>query len=224
MVGAIKPDLFLVAAATWLLVAPALAVPTARADAPLVAPHRDKIKLDGDFKDWRDIAFTCVTPLAGVFDGEATATTDPNDLSFRFAVCHDDDALYLAVEVKDDAVWADSTSSTNIEAPAWDDDSIEIFIDGNHNRAPDARAVDGSELKFGGEFSMVANGAATSRFSGFPNTFGQPNFWQGATNWKQLKPGQPGLIRYEFRLSWKVMGGGVRPKGKRTTTVIMECA
>ena len=108
---------------------------------------------------------------------------------FRFAVCHDDDALYLAVEVKDDAVWADSTPSNNIEAPAWDDDSIEIFIDGNHNRAPDARAPDGSETKFGGEFSIVANGAATSRFSGFPNTFGQPNFWQGATNWKQLEAG-----------------------------------
>lgn len=180
-------------------------------DPPLVAPYREHIKLDGDFKDWRGIPFTCVTPRTGVFDSEAQTTNDANNLSFRFAVCHDDDALYIAVETRDNAVWADSTPPTNIEAPAWDDDAIEIFIDGNHNRAPDARAADGAELKFGGEFSIVANGAATSQFSGFPRTFGKANFWQGATNWKQLKQGQPGLIRTEFRLTWNVMGGGVRP-------------
>ena len=199
--------------ATWLLCAPAFTAPTARADAPLIAPYRKNIKLDGNFKDWRGVAWTCVTPLDGVFDREAKSTTAPNDLSFRFAVCHDDDALYVAVEVKDNAVWADSSAPGSIEAPAWDDDAIEIFIDGNHNRAPDARAVDGSETKFGGEFSLVANGAATSRFSGYPLTFGKPNFWQGATNWKKLVQGQPGLIRYEFRLTWNVMGDQVRPGG-----------
>ena len=138
---------------TWLLFALALAAPAkTRSEPPLVAPHRDKIKLDGDFKDWRGIAFICVTPRNGVFDEEAKTTADANDLSFRFAVCHDDDALYVAVVVKDNAVWADSTPPDNIEAPAWDDDAIEIFIDGNHNRAPDARALDGAELRFGGEF------------------------------------------------------------------------
>lgn len=189
-------------------IAPAVAAPR---EAPLVAPHRDNVKIDGDFRDWRGIAWTCVTPRNGVFDTEATPTADSNDLSFRFAVCHDDDALYIAVETRDDAVWADSTPPDNIEAPAWDDDSIEIFIDGNHNRALDARSADGAEQKFGGEFSIVANGAATSQFSGFPRTFGQAKFWQGATNWKKLKQGAPGLIRTEFRLTWNVMGGRVRP-------------
>ncbi len=179
--------------------------------APLLAPYRANIRLDGNFKDWRGVPFVCVTPQTGVFDAEASSTSDPNDLSFRFAVCHDDDALYVAVEVRDNAVWADSTAPNNIEAPAWDDDAVEVFIDGNHNKAPDARAEDGSELKFGGEFSIVANGAAMSNYSGFPRTFGKPDFWQGATNWKKLRQGKPGLIRYEFRLTWKVMGGQVRP-------------
>ena len=200
-------------------ISPALAAPS---HAPMVAPYRKNIKLDGNFRDWRGIPFTCVTPQNGVFDSEASATTDPNDLSFRFAVCHDDDALYVAVETHDNAVWADSTAPDNIEAPAWDDDAIEIFIDGNNNRAPDARAADGSETKFGGEFSIVANGAATSQFSGFSRTFGQAKFWQGATNWKQLKQGQPGLIRYEFRLTWKVMGGAVRPGDKIGFTIAAQ--
>ena len=195
-----------------LLAAPDLAAPVLAApDAPLVAPYRKNIKLDGNFKDWRGIPFVRVTPQTGTFDSEAKSTTNPNDLSFRFAVCHDDGALYVAVEVKDNAVWADSSAPGSFEAPAWDDDAIEVFIDGNHNRAPDARALDGSELKWGGEFSLVANGAAMSNYSGFPRTFGQPNFWQGATNWKKLKQGQPGVICYEFRLCWNVMGGKVRP-------------
>ena len=205
------PVITLALTTTWLLLAPAFAAPAKTPEAPLVAPFREHIKLDGDFVDWRGIAWTYVAPQSGVFDSEAKTMTDPNDLSFRFAVCHDEDALYVAVETRDNAVWADSTPPGNIEAPAWDDDAIEIFIDGNHNRAPDARAVDGSETKFGGEFSIVANGAATSQFSGFPRTFGQPNGWSGATNWKHLKQGQPGLIRTEFRLTWNAMGGNVRP-------------
>ncbi len=196
---------------SWVVLLLALPTNAAPSDAPLVAPHRENIQLDGNFNDWRGIAWTYVTPQTGVFDSEASATTDPNDLSFRFAVCHDDEALYVAVETRDDAIWADSTARANIEAPAWDDDAIEIFIDGNHNGAPDARAGDGSELKFGGEFSIVANGAATSQFSGFARTFGRHNWWSGATNWQQLKQGEAGLIRTEFRLTWNVMGGKVRP-------------
>lgn len=198
---------FLLAAPAFAF-APAFATPRA---APILAPRRDKIKLDGNFGDWRGVAWTDVTPQTGVFDSEAKSTADANDLSFRFAVCHDENALYVAVEVRDNAVWADSTPPGNVEAPAWDDDALEIFIDGNHNRAPDARAADGAELRFGGEFSLVANGAATSQFSGFPRSFGQSDGWQGATNWKQLKQGHSGLIRYEFRLPWRVMGGQVRP-------------
>lgn len=181
----------------------------------LVAPHRDAIVLDGDLSDWQGVPFVAVTPANGRFDPNASAspTTDsPDDLSFRFAVCHDDEALYVAVEVTDDRVVADSSRPGQRSAPAWDDDAVEVFIDGNHNRAPNSRVKDGSELRWGGEFSLVVNGAAMSDYSGYPGTFGRRGYWSGATNWQAARAGSE-PARYEFRLAWRVMGGRVRPGG-----------
>jgi len=176
----------------------------------LLAPYHKPIVLDGDLADWKDVPFVPVTPQTSVFDLEAPPTAAADDLSFRFALCHDNEALYVAVEVTDDAIHADSTKPGDTNAPAWEDDAIEVFIDGNHNHAPDARAKDGSELAFGGEFSLVINGAAMSGFSGFPNSFGKADHWQGATNWAALQKGEK-TLRYEYRLAWNVMGGKVRP-------------
>jgi len=198
LIGCGKPDL----------------LPDGRPRAKLTAPHRDGIVLDGDLADWKGVPFVRVTPAGGVFDPNASRTnptTDsPADLSFRFAVCHDDDALYVAVEVTDDAVRADSSRPGQISAPAWDDDAVEVFIDGNHNRATNSRVADGSELAYGGEFSLIVNGAAMSDYSGFPKTFGRAAYWQGATNGPAALRGEA-PARYELRLTWKVMGGKVRP-------------
>jgi hypothetical protein len=175
-----------------------------------VAHYHQPMTLDGDFSDWDDVPFISVKPRNGIFDLESPPTVADDDLHFRFAVCHDNEALYVAVEVTDDAIQADSSTPGQTDAPAWDDDAIEVFIDGNHNHAPDARTKDGSEQAFGGEFSLVINGAAMSNFSGFPNTFGKSDYWQGATNWAAIQKGEK-TLRYEYRLTWKVMGGKVRP-------------
>jgi hypothetical protein len=190
--------------------ATAIAVTEPEHPAPLLAKPHTPIRLDGDLADWRDVPFTEVTPQNGVFDAESPSTDDPANLSYRFAVCHDDEALYVAVEVTDDKIVADDCKPDDVHAPAWMDDAVEVFIDGNHNRAEDARPADGAEQIFGGEFSQVINGAATSRFSGYPRTFGQPEFWQGVTNWKAVQAGEKKL-RYEFRILWRAMGGKVRP-------------
>lgn len=175
----------------------------------LVAPYRPGIVLDGDLADWKGIGFTSVTPATGIFDPAAARTDSPADLSFRFAVCHDDEALYIAVEVTDDIISVDSCPAGSISCPAWSADAIEVFIDGNHSHAPDSRLKDGSELAFGGEFALVANGAANSDYSGYPKTFGHRDTWQGATNWKAVQAGEK-LVRYEFRITWKMMGSKVR--------------
>jgi hypothetical protein len=194
---------------SWLLLSclatPALAVEIGTPISMLVAPHHENILLDGDFSDWEGIQFISVTPENGVFDGEASKTSDTADLSFRFAVCHDNKALYVAVEVTDDIIITDSTNPKGIHEPAWDDDAIEVFIDGNFNRAPNSRIATGEELKFGGEFSLIANGAATSQFSGYPRSFGKKKYWQGA-----VKRVDTNTIRYEYRLFWRVMGGKVK--------------
>lgn len=176
----------------------------------LIATYNNAVVLDGDLSDWKAAIFVSVTPASGTFDAESPVADSPADLSFRFAVSYDEQALFVAVEVTDDVVQADSTQLGQMDARAWDDDAIEVFIDGNHNHAPDARVKDGAETAFGGEFSLVVNGAAMSGNSGFPNTFGQAEYWQGATNWALIQRGEK-MLRYEFRLTWKVMGGKVRP-------------
>ncbi len=177
---------------------------------PRWVAERRSITLDGRLDDWRDVHFVTVTPQTGVFDLESSATRDPADLSYRFAVCHDAAALYVAVEVSDDVLRVDDTAAGETHAKAWWDDAVEVFLDGNHNRAPEARLKDGSEYAFGGEFSLVANGAATSNCTAWPDTFGKPTFWQGATS-SEPRPGGGVILRYEYRLTWAVMGGKIRP-------------
>lgn len=167
------------------------------------------VTVDGDLSDWREVDFHEVTPASGVQDPGAKPVTGADDLSFRFAVAHGEAALYVAVEVFDDVVVADSCAAGAVSAPAWDDDAVEVFLDGNHNRAPDSRVEDGSELRYGGEFSLIANGAAMSDYSGYPGTFGDR--WSGATNWDRVRSGQTTNMVYEFRLPWTVMGLAKRP-------------
>ena len=156
----------------------------------LVAQRRDGLLLDGDLSDWKGIPFTRVTRASGVFDTDAKPTSGEPDLGFRFAACHDREALYVAVEVTDDVAMADTCPPGAISCPTWEDDAVEVFIDGNHNHAPDSRAADRAELKFGGEFGLVVNGAASSDYSGYPKTFGAAETWQAAVSdaWKASQP------------------------------------
>jgi hypothetical protein len=191
----------------------------------LSAPIKEGIVLDGSLDDWKDIPFTTVNVKNAIFDTEdgtqkAVATSD-DDLSYKFAVCHDKKAFYVAVEVTDDVVKTDSTTAKGKQERAWDDDAIEVFIDGNHNKAPNARAYDKSEMKYGGEFSLVINGAAASRFSSSPNKFGDPEFWEGATNWEQVQKGEKKL-RYEYRITFKAMGGEVKPGSQIGFTIAAQ--
>jgi hypothetical protein len=167
------------------------------------------ITVDGDLADWKDATFRTVTPDTGIPDPATQPIDGPADLSFRFAVAHDAAALYVAVEVTDDAVTADSCEPESVSAPAWDDDAVEVFLDGNHNRAVDSRVPDGSELRYGGEFSLIANGAAMSDYSGYPKTFG--TLWSGATNWDRVQRAEARRMVYEFRLPWVVMGRSEAP-------------
>lgn len=167
------------------------------------------ITVDGGLSEWSERTFHEVTPADGVADPTTRPIDGKDDLSFRFAVAHDAEALYVAVEVRDDAEVADSCEPGAVSCPAWDDDAVEVFIDGNHNCATNSRVADGSELRFGGEFALVANGAANSDYSGYPKTFGKA--WSGATNGTRVHSGNDTRMVYEFRLPWAVMGLDARP-------------
>ena len=185
---------------------------------PLIIAEYRPITLDGDLADWEGVPFIDVTPQTGIFDGESQSTDCPKDLSYRFALCHDNDALYVAVRVVDDVLQLDDTAADETHAKAWMDDAIEVFIDGNLNRAPHARSADRAEYPSGGEFSLVANGAATSNCTGWPDSFGKPDYWQGAT---AIHPQADGsvVLTYEYRLTWRVMGGIAGPGSRIGFTI-----
>lgn len=115
-----------------------------------------------------------VMPKNGVVDAATTPPTDPADLSFAIRSSYDKDGFYVYVRTFDDDVSTDSCEPGATSCPAWDDDAVEVFLDGEYARLPDSRADGGVHLKHGGEFSLVANGAAMSDYSGYPNSYMPP--------------------------------------------------
>ena len=114
------------------------------------------------------IEWTFVTPENGVVDDETTAPSGMNDLCYAFTCVCDDEGLAVVVLTIDDDVSADSCDKDATSCPAWDDDAVEVFLDGECARLPDSRADGGVHLRHGGEFALVANGAANSDYSGYP--------------------------------------------------------
>lgn len=170
-----------------------------------VANKKADVVIDGDLSDWANAKWIEVNNSNGVLDAGTRPLENNEDLSFKFALAYSDKGLLVAVSVLDDKIVADSAKPGQDSAPAWDDDACEFFIDGNFNQAENSRANNGEELKFGGEFSIVANGAYTSDFSGYPHTFGK--LWQGAVKQvKQPTETEQGVVQYEYLITWEAMG------------------
>lgn len=121
--------------------------------------------------DGPHVPWTFVTPETGVVDAGTTAPGGPGDLCYAFMFLADKDGLMVTVATFDDDVSTDTCKPGSTSCWAWDDDAVEVFLDGEFARLPDSRADKGIHLKHGGEFSLVANGAAMSDFSGYPNSF-----------------------------------------------------
>ena len=123
--------------------------------------------------DWSEWVF--VTPENGVVDAGTTAPLGSEDICYAFSACWEDAQLHVNVVTFDDNVSTDTCEPGSTSCWAWDDDAVEVFLDGAFARLPDSRADGGVHLKHGGEFSLVANGAAMSDFSGYPKTFVKPD-------------------------------------------------
>jgi hypothetical protein len=116
--------------------------------------------------EWRYAVKTEITPKTGSWDFGKT------EVSYVFYVMYDADYLYVAARLTDDDIQIDSAAKGSVGGETWKDDSIEIFVDGNHNRAPDA--FDAAEIPFGGQHVITANNAV--RFTEGVKTFGNgPN-------------------------------------------------
>jgi len=137
-----------------------------KASPPVVHVHRGTLG-----EPPADLRWTFVTPENGAVDAGTTAPLGPSDLCYGFLAMYDDTGLTVFVVTFDDDISTDNCPPGSTSCWAWDDDAVEIFLDGEFARLPDSRADHGVHLKHGGEFSLVANGAAMSDFSGYPNSF-----------------------------------------------------
>jgi len=119
--------------------------------------------IDGtvDESEWKPAVMTEVTPKTGSWDFGET------EVSYVFYVMYDKNWLYVAAKLTDDDIQIDSAPE-GIGGNTWQDDSIEIFVDGNHNRAADA--FDAAETPFGGQHVITANNAI--RFTDGVKNFG----------------------------------------------------
>ncbi|MFC1716660.1 sugar-binding protein [Candidatus Poribacteria bacterium] len=120
--------------------------------------------IDGTVGDneWEAAVATEVTPKTGSWDFGET------EVSYVFYVMYDKDWLYVAARLTDDDIQIDSAAEGTIGGNTWQDDSIEIFVDGNHNHAP--AAFDAAETPFGGQHVITADNAI--RFTAGVTKFG----------------------------------------------------
>ena len=212
----------------------ALAAGARETDSATGAPvvHARRNAMDALFGESGQEVFVSVTN--GVVDAGTKAPDGDDDLSYWFNCAYDDNSLAVWVAVLDDDFrCADTCPSNATSCAAWDDDAVEIFIDGEFARLPDSRADGGVHLKHGGEFALVANGAANSDFSGYPNTFFRIDperfdekalealeqstnaWWSGCSMPFPAGPGRASdsspLTLYFFNIPWSAMGRTNRP-------------
>jgi hypothetical protein len=80
------------------------------------------VTVDGDLSDWPELPYAVTDPVE--INMDRSTWDGPEDCSFRFALAHDEEYVYVAVDVLDEA---------HVFEPgrprAWHQDGVEIRID-----------------------------------------------------------------------------------------------
>jgi hypothetical protein len=161
--------------------------------------------------------WTFVSVKNGVCDDVCGAPCGDDDLSYHFRCMHDAGGLIVEVIVRDDDISTDTCPAGSIDCRSWLDDCAEVFIDGEMARMADSRANGGKHLWHGGEFVLVANGAAQSNSSAAPKGYIPPsqafggdlpdaNWWTGEAF---IVEGYGHAER--FYIPWRSMGHKTTP-------------
>ncbi len=82
------------------------------------------VALDGRLDEWPTLPFAVREPLPE-FGAPGNQWNGPADLSFRFATAYDDDNVYVAIDVRDDALVFDPL------VKHWEQDGVEVWLDPN---------------------------------------------------------------------------------------------
>lgn len=161
--------------------------------------------------------WTFVSVTNGVCDDVCAAPCGDDDLSYHFRCLHDAGGLLVETVVRDNDVSTDTCPEGSTYCRSWLDDCAEVFIDGEMARLDDSRKEDGKHLWHGGEFVLVANGAAQSRSSAAPEGYITPdrafggdlpdsNWWTGEAF---ILPGYGHAER--IYIPWRSMGHSAVP-------------
>lgn len=128
--------------------------------------------------------------------------TDDMDASFRVWTLYDDQYLYIAVAAQD-YDYVNRLPSDSVNGSTWYEDSVEVFVDGNHNRLPGNVNDSPDEYNTGGQFVITSMGAIRDQEAGNP-TFGDgPNDeWYASVLDNDTGDG----ANYEFRIKLSKIG------------------
>ena len=143
------------------------------------APKTDAPKIDGtiNYEEYEGAERIYINPHNGVYDiPSGDDTWAWNDHSFFAWVTHDDEAVYVAVDVRDDKIVTDSAEAGSEDGQTWVDDSVEIFFDVDDSNDA-GRGVQGFE----GQYVITANGAWRDNEANNPQ-FGEADDWFGASS------------------------------------------
>jgi hypothetical protein len=102
------------------------------------------VTIDGNLTDWMDATFTTLTKANAAFSKgtwSGTPAVDDANSSGSFAVKWDPTYLYIAARVNDDVRGVFPASPS-----AAQDDSVQIFLDGDHARTDGAFNADDHDL------------------------------------------------------------------------------
>src|SRR5450759_1855218 len=116
-----------------LLLAPAYAEPPCLGPTYYATRRTTPIRIDGDLSEWAKVGGVSLDQEKFFFVGQGMSASKwrgPQDLSATFKVQWDEEYLYVAVEVTDDAVTEPHGSlAPRMDTGSWDDDGVELMFD-----------------------------------------------------------------------------------------------
>jgi len=141
-----------------------------------------------------------------VAGGDLTSGQGPlfeEDIGFSIWVGYDSNNLYVAVRVIDDLLYDDTAAPNSQNGNTWEDDSVEVFIDGDNSNNPtrDTTGTNPAVVATGGQYVITINNAYREAEAGNPG-FGPDKAWYAQTQWNETETGYDA----EFRISLSALG------------------
>jgi hypothetical protein len=136
----------------------------------------------------------------GFGDGQPDDIWDDTDIQFNMYAGVFESDLYVAVEVTDDWVVNDNAEANSEDGHTWEDDSVEVFIDGDNSNYQERNTAGIPEIvDTGGQFVISANNARRDKEAG------DPSFGENADWYAKADLTDSGYVA-EFRISLDVIG------------------